>query len=277
MESGKDVSMRRGIGEIIKEVLGDGCKNPTQLKKITKLKARQLGTSFSEPNYHYHLSKLVRLGEVLRSGEVVYCLTGEELETYRIQMKGCLRAISEADNDSIRVSRLMELKFLLARERTLHFPEVKEFFQQSLQNPEFINNLEILGKLVEAMSTLLIFEEQNPKPDSKRLTRDLIDDTRIIPLISKSPGFPNSNIIRFLGLSGALEAVDTLFEKIKAYPTQATRGSDDLSVALGDLYRIHRTAVNIHLDDLMKENSSLLSDLAKRLRERLISMPARRP
>lgn len=238
--------MRGTIADIIKEILEDGTKTPSELKEATKRKVLESLGSFSDQNYHYHLKKLISRGEI-KKVPTIYDLTRVETdEVYREVHESIAFIQNKEEDEGIIHSKIRRLRLLSQNSRVADL-EFIDALEECLENPKITNQKENFEEFINLLSNILRLErsQKTSKQIVLKITNEIL--TKIIILLKKNSEFPGNYVISFLCETGKEEAINVLFEKIKEY-------KDEMSTKINDIGHILKGTGNSKQLKIIKKN-----------------------
>ena len=194
---------KRRTDEVIIEVLKEGSKTNKELRKEC------LKRGAPPSSYNKKLRKLVERGEV-KEAKFEY-VDDREADTYLLL--DCISIIKSDKPDEKRVGRAKHLERLCYWKRTAYAPKLLDFFKNSIND----ENEVVREYLVLALANLLWYEQKRT-PRSHDIIKRIIDENleNMTNLASSENNFKvRVAVLRFLGYTGDIRALDPIFEIIK--------------------------------------------------------------
>lgn len=264
--------MRRGIPEIIKEVLNEGSQKSKELHEKTRKRVLELGRSFSDQNYYYHLKKLVKGGEVKKIDIRHYELI-EEVEI-DAEVQECIKVIrGKEEQKRVIQDRIKQLRILSQNNRIATLSNVISTIEECLENPKILDYDISFEELTFMLKNILDFERKHRLSGSEKIIGILTGNIlkKVIDRLHKKPDFPGTYTSRFLAASGERESVEVFFEKkIRALSKFDENQIETLGYNLKELYLKHQQIINSHIDDLLRSDDELYQKIAIKLRETIL-------
>jgi hypothetical protein len=215
----KGDKVRRGLQEVIIEVLEESPKSPKDLQEKTKQKALKEGSSFSTQNYYYHLKKLVDHGAIEKILVRQYRISDEEKQA---DPEEVLRIIGylqkEKDEDVLKIYSESFYRLFGVR-RGAHIPAVLAFIEKALEHSKFASP-EVLKNLIMSLRVLLVFEKEKRKSPDKNTVQKINDNISRIEKIVKTNSNPEviAEGIFFLAKTEEEKAAEIILELAEKLP-----------------------------------------------------------
>jgi hypothetical protein len=265
----ENITYRKGpYDEILIKVLRE---HPYKYEDFRKKCVKEFNVPYQ--TFRRRFLKLIELGLIEYIDEVK--ITRRFEEANRNEVQDCLNTILEKENIEIIKNRMIQLRILSQGKRIAHLPGVIFAFEKCTKNPHIIKNNEIFEEMMRTLQNILSFEQENISPDSNKIIDEILSDTfqQTIRIINQTPHFPGHYSLGFLGKSGKREAVDLIFQKILAYPSEleSRELKDILFYSLGrdGLYQSQHKTINKCLDELLLSGDKRLIEISTKIRERI--------
>jgi len=267
IEAGKDTKMRGEISEIIKELLRTGSKKPKELREQTKKKVLELGGSFSDPNYYYHLKKLQKIEEVKKIDIQQYELIEEKEVDPEVRV--CASTIRISDDREKVYRSIQRLRILTEKKKRIaHQPDVLHAFEECLGNSKIVANPEIFQELTLALGSILRLEREIKNQESDKIIERITDEIlgKVINIVKRKSEFPEEYTIEFLAECNKEESVTILFWLTQKFKHQISINQvETVGRALKKLYPKHHRIINQGIGTLNQSGDEKLSEFAKKI------------
>ena len=169
--------------------------------------------------------------------------------------------------------RLYQLLGISKTHKIAQIPGVMFALKKGLENDILINNNEIFDILVQIITNIVLIERDYPMETSKRIITEV--ETEFISvlnnIIKRKRKFPSGFQLELLSISGNLDTVNIIFEKIPFYKNFSSeeRTQANLGYFLGPATNIHSkyfSSINKHLDDLAENLNPEIQKVSLELR-----------
>lgn len=129
--------------------------------------------------------------------------------------------------------------------------------------------------MMNALYNMLMFERENPSPDSKLYIKELTGDvlSKIITIIKEKPGFISRNTLMYFRETEKESVVILFFDKMRSHAADVDVSNLNLNYVLGrksPLYQNNFPLINRKLDELLSSNDPILITLARQIREQIM-------
>ena len=251
--------------EIIKGALKEAPKTPKELLREC------LKRGLERPTYYNHLKKLVKIGEVRQAK---YELIEKEKEADPEIVRDCIQIVRSDKPDEIRVARARHIERLCHWKRTAFTPDLLCFLNTSFND----KNEKVRKHLVLAFANMLSYEQKRKLRDVRiidRIVDENIDNVKKLALEDMNHEVRVA-VLRFLGYTGDIRALDPIFEIIKnCFEEEYEKLKEWIHVVLFTqeylLTKKLRREVAKRLDQLLMDPNEPVKKRAKELHEYMLS------
>jgi len=256
-------SKRVDIDVIIKEILARGEKTAVQLRKEVVDSQRICSTA----TFYKHLKKLVKNGEIKKSG---YRLVKMEKEVDPKEISECIRKLKETDHKDLLRIRSEDLRRLCDGKRVAHRPNVLSFLESSLRDPKF-KDPEVLFNLIGSIRRILAYERKRDTPKRGIINRINENIEQMKQIMKKQRDHPVlGEILYFLGETGEEKAVRIIFDLVVELSDKEFENTKD-TIARSlfspecTLYRKHSKLINSKIDEMITNRIPSINKRGKEL------------